>query len=116
MPKQESKIESTVCRYAASKGCYVRKFKAPGQRGVPDRLFLTPNGVVFFIEFKAPGKELISDGLQAREIREIKKRNGNATWTNNVAAGKDIIDYYLKHEPTNQTLRNTKEGHSMVSD
>lgn len=34
------------------------KFTSPGMGGVPDRLILLPKGKVFFVELKAPGKDL----------------------------------------------------------
>lgn len=93
---EEAKIEKAVVAYAISKGCYVRKFSSPSHAGVPDRLFLTPAGIVFFIEFKAPGKK--PTGLQLRELSEIEKRNGNATWVDNIDDGKAVVDQYLKIE------------------
>ena len=89
----EAKIEKAVCDYAKKKGCYVRKFASPGQRGVPDRLILTPFGVVVFIEFKAPGKQ--PTALQEREIREINNRKGNAYSCDNIDVGKTIVDSHL---------------------
>ena len=91
---RESSIEKSVKQYARNKGCYVRKFKSPNQRGVPDDLFLTPYGVVFFIEFKAPGKK--PTALQERELKEIEKRNGNAHWVDSYVEGKKIVDQYLR--------------------
>lgn len=91
---QESKIESAVCKYAQSKGCYVRKFSSPSRAGVPDRLFLTPNGLVFFIEFKAPGKR--PTALQQREIDEIENRHGLAKWVDSVEEGKFYVDQLCK--------------------
>ena len=93
---QEASIEKAVKKYAAAKGCYVRKFSSPSHRGVPDDIFITPEGVVFFIEFKSPGEE--PTDLQAREIREIKKRNGIATWADNTHDGKAIVDDMLKRD------------------
>lgn len=52
---RESKIETDVCRAARAAGWLPFKFASPGQRGVPDRLFIR-DGRVIFIEFKAPGK------------------------------------------------------------
>lgn len=89
---EESKIEKDVCKYAQSKGCYVRKFT--GRAGVPDHYFLTPNGFSFFLEFKRPGEK--PTPLQDREIREIRKRKGAATWIDNVEDGKKLVDHYLK--------------------
>jgi len=91
---QESQIEKAVKDYARNKGCYVRKFKSPNHRGVPDSLFLTPYGTVFFIEFKAPGK--LPTSLQAREMTEINKRKGNACWVESFEEGKKIVDGYMR--------------------
>ena len=91
---KESNIEKAVSKYAREKGCYVRKFKAPSNRGVPDKLFLSPHGKVFFIEFKAPGKE--PTDLQAREIREINNRKGHAHWVDSISGGKAIVNLFLK--------------------
>ena len=91
---KESTIEKAVKKYAREKGCWVRKFKSPSQRGVPDDLFLTPWGTVFFIEFKASGKE--PTALQEREMKEINNRKGHAHWTDSVVVGKAIVDLYLK--------------------
>jgi hypothetical protein len=89
---KESVIETAVCKYAKEKGFYVRKFKAPGNRGVPDRIFLSPHGVWFTIEFKAPGKEPTT--LQKREIDLIKKNKGVAFVCDNLEEGEMIIDCY----------------------
>lgn len=52
--KMEKTVEQKSCAYAKSLGCWVVKFKSSQNRGVPDRLFITPDGVVFFIEYKKP--------------------------------------------------------------
>ena len=89
---KESNIEAKACKYAKDLDFYVRKFSSPSQRGVPDRLFLSPHGVVFFIEFKAPGKE--PTALQLREIELIRSNNGNAYWADSLDGAKKIIDKY----------------------
>lgn len=54
----ESQIESTVAARALSElGVFSIKIKAAQERGYPDRLFLIPNGVPLFIEFKRRGKK-----------------------------------------------------------
>lgn len=92
----EKKIEKDVCDYARGRGCYVRKFTSPSHRGVPDHLFITPAGATFFIEFKKLGE--VPTPLQAREIREINKRKGNACYTDNIREGKAVVDQFLKIE------------------
>jgi hypothetical protein len=34
------------------------KFVSPGMSGVPDRIVLLQNGIIAFVELKAPGKKL----------------------------------------------------------
>jgi hypothetical protein len=40
----EKVIEKTVCKYAESKGCVQFKFVSVNNRGVPDRIIITPVG------------------------------------------------------------------------
>lgn len=87
---QESRIERIVSQYATKLGCYVRKFASPSCRGVPDRLFISPGGIVFFIEFKSPGKKMTA--LQQREKRFIEKNNGIHFVVDDITEGKKIID------------------------
>jgi hypothetical protein len=53
----ESRIESRFVEHAKKRGAAAYKFTSPNRRSVPDRLVLAPGGVMFFIEFKAPGQE-----------------------------------------------------------
>lgn len=54
---RESYVEDRVCRYARARGWVSIKLAGPGDRGKPDRLFLSKGERVKFIEFKAPGKK-----------------------------------------------------------
>jgi hypothetical protein len=90
----EAKIEKAVVDYARGKGCYVRKFKSPGQRAAPDRIFITPEGVVFFIEFKAEGEE--PTALQYREMDLIEKNHVFAEWVDDIKQGKAWVDHFLE--------------------
>lgn len=46
------------------------KFTSPGNSGVPDRLVLLPNGRIYFVELKRPGKE--PSKLQRMQIARIQ--------------------------------------------
>lgn len=86
----EKTIEKKVCDYAVKRGCYVRKFTSPARRGVPDRLFITPHGRVFFIEFKSPtGSTTV---LQQRELRAIRERGVSAFEINSYQGGVDRVN------------------------
>lgn len=51
----ERKLKDQV--EACIKGAMCLKFESPGFTGVPDRILLLPNGVIAFVETKAPGKK-----------------------------------------------------------
>lgn len=55
----ESEVEKKLCQRVKNelKG-RAFKFVSPGFRGVPDRIVLVPMGRIYFVETKAPGKEL----------------------------------------------------------
>lgn len=88
--QREGKIEKAVKEYAARKKFYVRKFKSPGNRGVPDKLFISPRGETFFIEFKDPKGKLSE--LQKDEIFQIRKRGAIVYVVDSIEHGKAIID------------------------
>ena len=49
----EKDIEKKVCDYAKSKNVLAYKFTSPARAAVPDRMFVTPEGTVWF---KSPRK------------------------------------------------------------
>lgn len=87
---RESKIEKKVKAYAETKGWTVRKFKSPGQKFVPDDIFLRTPGRIFFIEFKAPGKRPNSG--QLLEHGELRAQGFSVYVVDNIGEGMDIID------------------------
>jgi len=96
---EESKIEKAVCEYARKRGYYVRKFSSPAHRGVPDQIFLSPHGVVFFIEFKAPRKQ--PTALQLREHRLIEANGGLVHVVDSVEVGEFLVEKYLEKSKHN---------------
>ena len=67
---KEKQIESKVVKKAKELGFLTYKFSSPSNRGVPDRIFITPHGEVFFIEFKSEKGKLSQ--LQKKVIRDIE--------------------------------------------
>ena len=86
----EKDIEKKVCDYAKSVGMLCYKFTSPARRSVPDRLFITPEGKVFFIEFKRAG--LLPTPAQAVEIEKIRLQHVRVYVVDNVMTGKQCID------------------------
>lgn len=90
---KESTIEKAVCDYAKGKGFLAYKFTSPQRRSVPDRLFIGPHGTVFFIEFKAPGKE--PTDAQFREIDKLRENRAVVFVADTVEKGIRVIDMVI---------------------
>ena len=86
----EKQIERSVCDYARTKGVLAYKFTSPARAAVPDRLFITPNGTVFFCEFKADGKK--PTPAQEREHHRLREQKVTVFVIDNVTEGKTMID------------------------
>jgi hypothetical protein len=63
----ERAVESHLCRRVKRAGGEVIKLPVRERRGRPDRLVLMPQGRVYFIELKAPGKKLKKHQLREQE-------------------------------------------------
>ncbi len=86
----EKDIEKKVCDYAKTKGMLTYKFTSPNRRSVPDRMLVTPKGIVFFIEFKQEGKKPTAG--QAREIKRLQDQGVSVFVVDNVEEGKTVVD------------------------
>lgn len=92
----ERDIEKKVCDYAKSLGCLVYKFTSPSRRSVPDRLFITPDGNIGFIEFKRAGGK--PTAAQEVEIKKIQQHKVSAWVVDSVEIGKRVIDILLSSD------------------
>ena len=88
---RESVIEKKVGDYATSKGWLVYKFSSPNTRAVPDKIFMR-NGVVFFIEFKAPNK--LPTKLQYANHKRITAHGVSVFVIDNIEKGIALVDSY----------------------
>ncbi len=86
----EKDIERKVCDYAKSLKMLCYKFTSPSRRSVPDRMFITSSGVVFFIEFKRRGCK--PTAAQEVEIAKIRATGVYVAIVNDVYVGKKIIE------------------------
>lgn len=93
-PQLEKDIERKIGDFAKKHGCLFYKFTSPARRAVPDRMIITPQGVIGFLEVKAKGKK--PTPLQMGEIIKLTKQNCNATWCDNVEDGCEFIRKLLK--------------------
>ena len=86
----EKDIEKHICDYAKTKGFLVYKFTSPGHKFVPDRMFINPQGGVFFIEFKREGGRP-TEG-QLREHARMRAQGVNVYVVDNLYYGKLVVD------------------------
>lgn len=86
----EKQIESKVCEYAKTKNVLVYKFTSPARAAVPDRMFVRPDGVIFFIEFKRGGQK--PTDAQEREHDRLRRHKVNVFVVDNIDDGKMVID------------------------
>lgn len=71
----EREIERRMCELIRKRGGLAYKFTSPGNPGVPDRLIITPAGIVWFVELKAESGRLAN--IQKWQKSELEKRGAN---------------------------------------
>lgn len=86
----EKQIESKVCEYAKTKNVLVYKFTSPARAAVPDRLFIAPDGRVWFCEFKRKGQK--PTPAQEREHAKLRAQKVNVFVIDDVEDGKAMVD------------------------
>lgn len=86
----EKVIEQKVCDYAKTQNVLVYKFTSPSRMAVPDRMFIRPDGVIFFIEFKRAGQK--PTPAQDREHTRMRGHKVNVFVVDNVENGMMVID------------------------
>ena len=67
---REKTVEAKLVATVKAMGGLAPKFISPGYDGMPDRLVLLPNGILAFVELKAPGKRLRP--LQVRRKAQLE--------------------------------------------
>ena len=90
----EKDIEAKVCDYAKTKNVLVYKFTSPNRMAVPDRLFIRPDGKVWFCEFKREGQK--PTPAQEREHHRLRQHKVSVFVIDNVEEGKTMIDTMVK--------------------
>lgn len=89
----EKQIEKKVCDYAKERGMLVYKFTSPNRAAVPDRLFICPDGRVFFIEFKREGQK--PTPAQIREHDRLAGHRVMVFVVDTVDSGRGVIDVVM---------------------
>lgn len=100
MTKQPTQLEADVragvVPFAKSLGViHIRMhFGAGATTGYPDDLFLFPNGVSLWVEFKRPGKE--AKPIQAFRIKELMDMGHPAVVIDNIGAGRETMQEFMR--------------------
>lgn len=89
----EKQIEAKVCDYAKERGVLVYKFTSPNRMAVPDRLFIRPDGRMWFCEFKREGQK--PTPAQEREHHRLRQYKVPVFVIDNVDEGKVMVDTML---------------------
>lgn len=86
----EKQIEIKVCEYARTRNVLVYKFTSPARAAVPDRLFIRPDGHMWFCEFKRSGEK--PTAAQEREHHRLRQHGAIVFVIDNVEDGKSMVD------------------------
>lgn len=89
----EKQIERSVCEYAKSREMLVYKFTSPERAAVPDRMFITPDGKVWFIEFKREGMKPTAP--QMREHERLRGHGVTVFVVDTVDKGRAAVDLMM---------------------
>jgi len=72
---REKEIERRMCELVRKRGGLSYKFTSPNAPGVPDRIVITPEGNVWFVELKTEIGRMAN--IQKWQKSELEKRNAN---------------------------------------
>lgn len=85
----EHDIEAYLIRRCADEGWLCWKLTSPANAGVPDRLVVSPPGIVTFVELKRPGGK--PRPLQQMSMRCLKHMGARVRVADTKAAIDDVI-------------------------
>lgn len=70
----------------------VYKFNSQANNGVPDRLIVFPNNLIFFVELKKPKRGIISK-VQEYQLEKLKEKGCNTFLISTIAEVLDFKNY-----------------------
>ncbi len=82
MSHLEKTIERDCRRIAERNDCMLLKIISPNRNGIPDRLFIAPDNIFIWMEFKQQ-KGVVSP-IQRRTMKTLKRFGHNACVVNSV--------------------------------
>lgn len=92
----EKEIERRMCEMIRNRGGLTYKFTSPGNPGVPDRIVITPAGIVWFVELKTEVGRLAK--IQRYQKGELEKRGANVRVVHGWDAAKEFVNEVMPNE------------------
>jgi len=89
----EKDLEKKIVIKAKKLGYLTYKFVSPNNRGVPDRIFISESGKLFFMEFKSKKGKLSQ--LQILKIAELVAKKQSVFVVNNEELAMEILMEYM---------------------
>jgi len=89
----EKDLEKKIVIKAKKLGYIADKYSSPSNRGVPDRIFISESGKLFFVEFKSKKGKLSK--LQEKKISELRARKQSVFIVNNEELAMEILTEYM---------------------
>ena len=89
----EREIEKKLVKYCKRVGCITYKFVSPSQRGVPDRIIISPCGKVGFLELKQYGKK--PNAQQMCQLLALQQHNVLADWADTIEGCMQFVDLLM---------------------
>lgn len=90
---KESQIEARLVKLVRSRGGLCYKFVSPSNPGVPDRIVITPDGRVIFVELKTEIGSL--QRIQAWQLEEMRKRGADVRVVKGLEQVKSFVEEVL---------------------
>lgn len=89
---RESKIEKFLVSEVKKRQGLALKLNSISMAGLPDRLILLPNGIIFFVELKSEGKK--ARPLQENVHRILKKLSFEVYVIDSIEMVREVIKAY----------------------
>lgn len=89
----EKEIERRMVRAVKERGGLCYKFVSPSNPGVPDRIVITPEGKIIFVELKTEVGRLAR--IQRWQIDEMRKRGADVRVAKGWPAVKALLEEVL---------------------
>jgi hypothetical protein len=92
----ENRIEQSLVQGVKARGGMCLKFTSPGNPGVPDRIVLTPDGRIYFVELKTEIGRL--QNIQKWMLGQFEQRGANVRVLKGADAVKSFLEEVLPRE------------------